>query len=466
ASQFPIWGTGLGTHEIIYPLFDHQTSINLSTHAENEYAQVLEEMGALGLFLVFTFIAIVGRAYYRCIRFNMLPISVAAYGLGFGLLSVIIHSAVDFGQHLLANACLSAIICGLLIRLSQPNSKPSSVPVKSNKPAIIRIIILILIGQLWSWILIDANQSRRAERHWNQAYQIEKQLRNKNWQGTQSQFDYLLTHASAAVEFQPHNGTYRYWYNVFRWQNLNQKDLTFAALDIVSREMAADLRKGCLSCTTYGPIYCLLGQLEQSVLNLPIGAKHIETGYLLAPNHPTVCLTAALQDVQNNRLDASVEKFQRYVSLKGDFYDVIHTYVHELQQPHLAVSVAADNPIRLMALADELAPRQNYEELSSELRNQAFSLLEHQCSQPGVSASTLATLADFHFDNHNPEPAITYYRRALILDYEQIRWRLQLAQLLVENDQIDLARHEIKVCLRLQPNLPAAKKLLDNIDIK
>lgn len=465
ASDYPVWGVGLGAHEIIYPLYDEQTSINLSTHAENEYAQILEEMGVVGLLLMAIFLIFTVQAYYRCVRHYAPPINVAAYGLGFGLLAVMVHSAVDFGQHLPANAGLSVVFCGLLIKISHLNNEKPVAVIKSTQTSIIRVIILILVVQLWSWILIDANQNRQAVKHWDKAYQIEKQLRVNNWQGPQNYFDNLLAFSLAAVELQPYNVEYRYWYNVFRWQNLKQKDLTFAELDSFTREMAVDLRIGCLSCPTYGPAYCLLGQLEQSVLKLPIGADHIETGYRLAPNHPTVCLAAAVQDVKNNRLDESLEKFQRYVALKGDFYDVIESYVHQLEQPELAVKIAGDNPVRLKALAEELAPMSKYKNLSAELRSRAFDLLEHQCSQSEASASTLATLADYYFESHNHEPAITYYRKALVLDYEQTRWRLRLAQSLVENDQLEQARHEIKVCLRLQPNLPAAKKLLEEINL-
>ncbi|MHC4106219.1 MAG: O-antigen ligase family protein, partial [Planctomycetota bacterium] len=48
-TKFPLFGTGLGTHEVVYPMFDRSTIAALAAHAENEYAQAAEETGILGL---------------------------------------------------------------------------------------------------------------------------------------------------------------------------------------------------------------------------------------------------------------------------------------------------------------------------------------------------------------------------------------------------------------------------------
>ena len=38
-TRFPWFGAGLGTHSVVYPMFDRSTVSNLAGHAENEYAQ-------------------------------------------------------------------------------------------------------------------------------------------------------------------------------------------------------------------------------------------------------------------------------------------------------------------------------------------------------------------------------------------------------------------------------------------
>lgn len=117
--QFPIVGTGLGTHEVIYPRYDHSSRLDTATHAENEYAQVMEETGAVGVLLLLVFAIIIWHHYTRAARNADPPIRLASIGLGMGLIAIQVHSLSDFGQHLPANACLTAVFCGLLISLSR-----------------------------------------------------------------------------------------------------------------------------------------------------------------------------------------------------------------------------------------------------------------------------------------------------------------------------------------------------------
>jgi len=47
-AKFPVLGTGLGTHSVVYPMYDRSVIVPRAAYAENEYAQVLEETGVLG----------------------------------------------------------------------------------------------------------------------------------------------------------------------------------------------------------------------------------------------------------------------------------------------------------------------------------------------------------------------------------------------------------------------------------
>lgn len=113
--RFPLVGTGLGTHEVVFPMYDLATRIGDFTHAENEYAQLIEETGLVGLALCATFLLIVFHHYLRLTARTGDPLRTAAFGLGFGLIAVLIHSLSDFGQHMPANALLSAAFFGLIV---------------------------------------------------------------------------------------------------------------------------------------------------------------------------------------------------------------------------------------------------------------------------------------------------------------------------------------------------------------
>ena len=72
--RFPLLGTGLGTHSVVYPMYQNINTTLLFTHAENEYAQALEEVGIVGLVLLIIFGIIISSSYLRGLRVTKLPI--------------------------------------------------------------------------------------------------------------------------------------------------------------------------------------------------------------------------------------------------------------------------------------------------------------------------------------------------------------------------------------------------------
>jgi O-antigen ligase len=118
--QFPLWGTGLGTFQYIFPMVDRQIRVeSYLSHAENEYAQMLTETGILGLLCVGLFLFEIVRSYIRCIRRSRSAMTSVAIALGFGILAIVIHSFTDFSQHVPGIACLTAIYAGWIFRISR-----------------------------------------------------------------------------------------------------------------------------------------------------------------------------------------------------------------------------------------------------------------------------------------------------------------------------------------------------------
>jgi O-antigen ligase len=198
--HFPILGAGLGTHSVVYPMFQHINTTSLFTHAENEYAQAIEETGLIGLALLIILGIIIWSNFARNIRNDKFPICSAAYGLGFGLLAILVHSLSDFGQHVPANAFLSAIFCALLVVLARQGRKQNSATqtvTSSWHFKGLRIAVLIGVSGIWIWSLISANNARIAEHYWAKVLTIEKGLIDKKWQGTDAEFADLISYAAS-----------------------------------------------------------------------------------------------------------------------------------------------------------------------------------------------------------------------------------------------------------------------------
>jgi len=473
-TKFPIFGTGLGTHLVVYPMFDRSTTMALAAHAENEYAQVLEETGLVGLGLLIILGIIVLSRSVRNIRGTKQPICSAAYGLCFGILAILIHSLSDFGQHLPANAILSAIFCALVLALARQaenRNLAAQIVTPFGKIKCLRMVALLGVSGIWVWALIGANNFRIAEAHWEKVIDIEKGLIGKSWRGTDAEYADLISRAAAAVDYQPDNIRYRHWLNVYRWRSICQvtnpdtgEIITDDSMPTI-HDIVTEFHKALTVCPTHGPTYSIVGQIEKLILNDDSGVERIRKGFRLAPCDPVACFMAGGLDILEGKTQDGIAKFERAVQLDGNmFKDVVDIYVKQLSRPHLAISVAGDDIGRLTHVANVLEDMQ-YSDLAEETREKMRSLLEAKCSEPGTPGSVFAHLGNIYSKQQNNEAAIECYRQALAREYSQVYWRLELAKLLVKIEDIPEAMTEAKICLQLRPQLKAAETFVADLSV-
>jgi len=491
-TRFPVFGTGLGTHSVVYPMYDRSTIVPRAAYAENEYAQVLEETGLLGLGMLVIVGGIVWSGYARCVRHRAEPICSAAYGLGFGLLAVLIHSLSDFGQHLPANGVLSATFCALLLVLARhsrlgisdcglrigPAAGIRNLKSETRNPLIrflrTTVYIALLGGVLAvsAWAFAGAHAACRAQSHRRQCVQAEKSMAAGDLQGTSGEYAALISHATAACACEPANAQHRYWLNVYRWRWISRViDPNAAEMAIPDQLMPAlhDVVEGfyqaCVLCPTFGPPYTAVGQIEQFVLFDDRGAQRIRTGYRLAPCDPTSCLVAGYLDVAEGRHDASVEKFTRAVRLEGRLFpEVVAVYLRHLSRPDLAIFCAGDDIERLRYLSGILEEME-YVDLAGRTLDREKDLLEAKCEAGEAGAREYVYLGTIYKRQGRSEAAISCYRRALELDYGQVEWRLELAKLLAQTGRVRDALGEARTCLDLRPGCDAAKKLVGEFSL-
>jgi len=475
--RFPIFGTGLGTHAVVYPMFDHSAIPALASHAENEYAQVAEETGVLGLIALAAFGALAWTSYARVVRRTRQAIDFAAYGLGFGLLAILIHSFSDFGQHLPANAMLSAIFCALLVCLdlrNRPEETPDPGTATPQTQRIPRALIALLACSctLWVWALLQADRSRLAERYWARVSDMEEHMIDADWQESDTAYADLISLASRASSLEPRNIHYRHWLNVYRWRSISRATdpngmvlLSDPAMES-ARRIAQDLRDATILCPTFGPTWCVLGQLEYNVLGEEQGLGHLRKSFLLSPNDPTVCFVTGLTDLGCGRPQEGLAKLRKAVRLDGRFYpDVARACVYDLRSAQAAMELAEGQTHRLTQLAGILAETDAGETSVRQVQERIVELLTSQCKDPQAPASSFAALGSIHEKQQNTESAILYFREALARDYGQVSSHLALARLLARTGEWDQAMHEARVCLRLRPQYGPAERLVEELSI-
>ena len=475
-TKFPLLGTGLGTHEVVYPMFDRATIPALASHAENEYAQAAEETGIVGVILLLALWITVWVSYIRNVTIEPAPIRSATYGLGFGLIAIMVHSFSDFGQHMPANAMLSAVSCGLLIGLARAEKKinlTARTAAASGVSVGLRGAAVVCASVAFAWAVLGANSARLAEAHWKKALAVEQRLSAKDWQGSNEEYVDLIRHAGAAADYEPANVKYRHWLNVYRWEsisritdpNSSQIMIPEQSMEFVHR-IVDELNDARLLCPTYGATHCVTGQLERFILGRPEGEERIRKGFQLAPCDPTACFVAGLLDAEQGEAEAAFAKLSRAVELKaGLFSEAAYLFISHLDRPDLAVTLAGESTGRLNYVANALFEIEEHEELAKKAQAQVVELLKKKCSEANAPASVFASVANIYGREGDNEAAIEHYRRALALDYGQVQWRLNLARLLAETGKIPEAIHEARIGLRLRPKIAAAEKLIADLSI-
>ncbi len=290
--QFPLFGTGLGTHEYVYPMFDRSSDPALAEYADSDYFQVLEEMGAIGLALVLSLAGYIWFCYARATRRGRPRLNVIAYGLGFGLLAVMFQSMTDFGQHLPAIGCISAVFCAMLLNLSrsprrwdasarEPGADANSEAAPRRKfagmntrwlrpafPAAFAVAMLWAVGgALAAW-----NSQTASDR----ATAIADRLAPLDWKGTEADFARLMGEASAAVAADPSDVKARYMLACYRWHIASRGVTEDPSRDNAPPDATAapgpdradalrvvdELNAAREVCPTFGPAYAVAGQIE------------------------------------------------------------------------------------------------------------------------------------------------------------------------------------------------------------
>lgn len=472
--QYPLLGTGLGTHRYVFPMFDQSVIFSFSSYAENEYAQLMEETGAVGVALCLAFMLIVAASYLKAIWHPRRPIHVAAYGLGYGLLAILVQSASDFGQHDAANACLTATFAALVIVISRharPIAERRSGSRRSrawySRP--LRLAAGLATVCVFVLPLCGADASRRARVAWSEAAPAQESIENKGWEnGTDKEYEALLVPAKKAAEIEPDDVFIGYWLNAFRWNLLERyRDPHTGLLSLnpesvkATEKIVNELNRLHPICPTYGAVYSLAGRLEYFVLGRPEGQMDIRTGYRLDHNDPDACLAVAELDASLGRWEQSMVESRRalQLDLRSTLGPVLHIYVTR-GHPDIAHELATGNLEGLDALAYLLRDDPKQEELATRCRNEATALLFAAANAPDASADTLASVAEVYDRRGQAPEAIDYFERALAKNYGQVEWRLRLAQLLAKSGNVVAAEKEARAVLRISPSDAGATRLL------
>jgi tetratricopeptide (TPR) repeat protein len=497
-SRFPVLGSGLGTHETLYPMFDRSDRLELKAYAECEYAQVLSETGAVGLLLVLAFVAIVGAAVLRAARRGRPPVRLAAIGLGYGVVATLVHSAADFGQHLPANALPMAATCGLAIvlsRLGEPGGIPRralqtadeqllgpsapefgqpSPPTTGPPPALaawvlpVRWAVVAAVALVGSLGVRSAVRAAAAAELAGRATHLRDSLADAADEDSSVNQEYAeaLDLAAQAAALEPANVKTRYLLGTLRYQSVTRvRDPETAEVIFTAesrehaRRMADDLRQAAALCPTYGRLYGLAGQIRFFALGDRGGADDVRRAAALSRSDSLAAFLSARLDADASRWDAAAAHLARAAAL-GVSFDQILDVCLPAGKVELAESLAGPDYARLTALGARLQKLGTQPEAAARVRRAAAGRLAAMASTPDATADVLGSYAEELAGRGEYGQAADVYRRAVAADYAQPDRHLALARALAAAGRYDEALRAARACAVVSPGDERAAKLV------
>ncbi len=118
--DFPLFGTGLDTFSAMFPKYKTTKLQYHYLYLENDYLQLLCEVGIVGITIFLWFMLSLFRqlvsGYSRYDTEEMSGVHyISFYGCLTGVVAIMIHSFWDFNMHIPSNALLLSILMGLAI---------------------------------------------------------------------------------------------------------------------------------------------------------------------------------------------------------------------------------------------------------------------------------------------------------------------------------------------------------------
>ena len=126
AKAFPWFGTGVGSHAQVYPMFFAKPSTVEYTHAESGYLQVLSENGVAGLVLVgLALLALLRWCYQALVHAPDIRAGTCAMAAVAGVLVCLLQSVWDFVWYLTGTMAPAIVLAACVCRLAQQHRSRS-----------------------------------------------------------------------------------------------------------------------------------------------------------------------------------------------------------------------------------------------------------------------------------------------------------------------------------------------------
>jgi tetratricopeptide (TPR) repeat protein len=456
--QFPLVGTGLGTFEYVYPMVDRGTVNEVTTHAENEYVQLITETGYVGAGIVGVFMIGAGVVVVKQLRGMRSSVHMATIGIAAALLATAIHAISDFALHMPANALLVATLLGLLVALSridqgatvaehsetQEESSESIAPIASlgavvreRGPWIAWAALLVVACVL---LLPSSARAWRSESLARSAYEGMLEMEKQGWKGTDVQYARVLQAMQDAQAAQPGNAVYAYRHKLFiYWAVLRERGFAGSAVELSPVEvgylarLADEVRGVRALAPTYAPPVVLLERVLRGLGQTEEADALMDDRHKLNRADGEASRNAARLAAGKGDWEQAGRLYRRAADRYIDFREIAHDLIVTYDKPLLAREIAGSDLNRMAGLRDVFASL-GKQDLADRLEHERIDAMREAALDPTVPAELFAELAKAVAQQGDTSMAVDYYRRALSRDYNNLAWRTALIDLLLNQN--------------------------------
>ncbi len=124
-SDHRVLGTGLGTLQEVFPLYESFYDGLIVNHSHNDYAEALAETGVVGGFCGLAFLALLFWTSWRILNMQGDPKNFAYHaGALVACLGLLVHAGVDFNFHIPSNALIFLLQAALATTAFQSSAAP------------------------------------------------------------------------------------------------------------------------------------------------------------------------------------------------------------------------------------------------------------------------------------------------------------------------------------------------------
>lgn len=468
-SEFPWFGSGGETYrywETIYMTGDPawQSETMRSTRADNEYLDILNEYGIVGL------VGLLLIAIPVCYR-SLLAAkgSGLSAGAAIGVLAVLLHSLGDFGLRIPANGLFAAYLAGLLCSQSlvsklgspQSHSRPASQMAKNASATrrldtasgmLVRVPIAIALAAFSFFLLIQQRRNSVAEQQFDRAVAKLQE----------SDYETALSHMISSVEATPENIQGHLSIAKFIQRIIDQPDANISQSWLLDR---------IIFHSQFAEMLCPLAW-EPRVWRAQFGTHYASEQDRLAdlrrarrlhPGDSQLSYLTGRYELQQNGLESAIPHWRESLTYST-------RYLVEIMDS-VRLTLTPDEVVDTLLPADPVVTHQaaQWDQAQPELRELCISRTLQLLDSPGLTKRKLDVSAQHALRASCYEMTGQLARSASELQLalnetpEDISVRVRFAQLLIQLERQSEAESQVRILLQLDPGNRAAKQMQETL---